>query len=296
VGRLLGEFAGAIEEMIAYSTHVFAWCNDGLAGRREDETISVILFRHFIELGDSIPPLVRLGIIDPCAPILRAMFEAGISIEYALRVAPPGVGYAFFVCDIHRRLAVLDSVDLKTEAGRRAVAGIRKDKFFKEYEPPTVADLDARREPLRELLQHDGYKDADAEFHRLRKAFKQPPKWYSFYKGPRSLEELANVVGFGGRYQIYYRGWSGIVHASHITEGRLIEVGGHPAFVACRQPFNAPTLSSQTVSMVLESFDTMLTKHAPSRLPETRKWYEDAIRARHRRMSVAKIVQTFARS
>jgi len=291
IGQTLEKFGALLDEAFAFGTHVFCWCNDGSAGRREDEGQPMLLLRHFLELLDCLPHLIRLGISDPCAPTLRAMFEAVIAVEYLVQPSEDKRGYAFLVCEVRRRLAVIDSVDLQTEAGRQARETIRKDKFLGDYEHPQVDDLDARRQPNLELLQMVGFSEANQEFERLRKQKGRVPKWHEFYNGPRTLKQLSTAVGLAGWYEIHYRRWSGTVHASHITEGRLILAGGGPAYLALRDPREAQMVVSTALSLAFQVYSAALRVFATSRLDDFQRWYAESMKVGYTAVSGERIIQ-----
>src|SRR5690349_8409285 len=79
--ELLSKFSILIDEFINFGTHVLKWELETAKGGDENIPISM-MFRHLLELGDSISILVKNSSIDPCKLQLRGILEALLGLEY----------------------------------------------------------------------------------------------------------------------------------------------------------------------------------------------------------------------
>lgn len=75
-----------LTEIVNYSTIVFDLCSQKFKGRYgENENLAFpMLYLHTIELVDGIQVLVNEGVINPCIPLVRSLFESYLSIRLLL--------------------------------------------------------------------------------------------------------------------------------------------------------------------------------------------------------------------
>jgi hypothetical protein len=291
LGVTLGEFADAIEKTVFYGTRIFCSCVDSTEEREDDVLPPVMLFRHFLELADSIPHLIRVGIVDPCVVVQRAMLETLLAFEYMLQADTKRRCFAYLVCELHRRLEVVDSWDPNTDAGKQALRAIKGDKYTVDVPLPALQEVSPRRDSLRAQLQSPRYQEAETEYQRLKAMTKRRPKWFALFDGPHSIEDLAARVGSSGLYEVFYRLWSGVAHSTHIVEGRVTNAQGHPAILALRQPINAQRTASMSLSMAIRLYTVALDYFCPTTKREFQDWYIQHLRATYRRLAGDHIIE-----
>ncbi len=121
---LLGD---VLSELVAYGTQVVDWQTSINA---DSETCyqyraKYLLTLHFIEQVDALSALARAGVSNPCKVILRAMFEAYLSIAYLYQSDSNRRGKAYIVCNAQDNLACYRDNNPATDKGKRYIKMIK---------------------------------------------------------------------------------------------------------------------------------------------------------------------------
>jgi len=142
------------------------------------------------------------------------------------------------------------------------------------------------------LLKKPDYKDANAEYQRVKKASKGNPYWYSLYGGPTSIEKLADYLKLTAMYHILYRQWSSSTHGTDIIQGKISRSStGQTEILQLRLPTEAQVLTVLAVSIALELFQLFIRHYSRERSSDYKNWYTNEIRATYLRLTQDKIIQ-----
>jgi hypothetical protein len=184
----------------------------------------IMLYRHAIDIGDSICTLLRFGSANTANILLRSLFETSLNLGFILENA-----------QFHEDRA----------SCYRAFRQIQRLKIHKRYDPATpegVAfhrildedprlnaavfprrDLSKERTEIERLLNGTEYKP----FWDRYKAMKPKPRqWYTLYSGVENLRDLTKLIRRESEYALFYNQTSEIAHASDVWSGVLRPVSG----------------------------------------------------------------------
>ena len=274
VEELLNQFSNAIREAVNYSTHVFKWCTEI---RGDDTFLPVFMsFRHVIELLDAVSILVKAGSIDPCKLLLRAILESSFNILYILQKDTKQRAMNFLVWYYNERLKLFEKLDPNMPSGKQFYVTMKKDKLVGKMNIPKFDGLNDAQENIKKLLQKPSYEDVNKEYQRNRGKIKN---WYSLFNGPRNLEQLADRLELQGLYNILFRSWSGAVHGTDIIEEKLSPAdNSHVWITQIRNPKDAQTLTSISLSLTLLVLENIVNYYVPARRGGFANWYSTKLR------------------
>lgn len=220
--KLLSKFQVSIEEVVNFGTHLLNWDIERTNGGDENLPIAMI-FRHIVELTDSISILVGKSAIDASKPLLRSALESYLNLKYMLAEDSKSRALAFLVCNYHKELKFLEKLDPNNKADYGQLqTKIKNEQTLQfEFELPHISGSVNRIAQLEKLLSLPIYQDAENEYQRLRSQMKNP-EWYRFWNGPARIEALADSVGHSMLYELLYRNWSGAIHGTDVIAGKLM--------------------------------------------------------------------------
>jgi hypothetical protein len=284
VSTFLATIADSIEEIINFGTHVFEWFEEGVAGRGDEVAPIAMSFKQFLEMLDAISALVRISIVEPSKIQLRSALEASMSIAWILQEDSERRAMAFMVWNVHEELKWNHKFDEKTPQGKELKQKL-KDTAIENTQLPPSANIENARQNLNTLLTRPKYHAAEEEYQRLRKEKIKNPNWYSFFGGPRNVEQLATKVGMTEWYELLYRQWSGVVHATDLLVGKVATSEGKTYIQKMRYPGEVETVYTLTVSMALKTYKRILEIFIPSKLEVFADWYVSEVRDLYMRLS-----------
>ena len=289
VARVLRTFSDGIRETFSFGTHVLKWCAE--AGRGGDETSELwLLFRHALELLDSIAILVRQSSVEPCKALLRCLLEVLYFAEYILRADTTRRAKCLLVWDIRNTLNHYECMAPTTQRGKQLRQIVGKGRYGKRVvlrEPP---ELQERIRNLQILLAKPEYAEVDAEYERLRAARMRNPAWYALFGGPTKVESLAAKVGLSDTYEILYRHWSGTVHATDVRKGKISSSGGRAAIHQIRLPTAAQEVTFYSLSLAFPLYRAFIRHYVPLRQVDYSDWYKAEVRDLYLRLAGPQII------
>ena len=238
----------------------------------EDEAI-LSLYRHLLVSVDGMRSLILEASVEPCDSLLRAEFEALISLLYIVE-APSQTelqrrGSAYVVADLKRQLGELKRFDPSTAEGKQARAKFNKDRYVKGILLPTVKDLPLRIDRLEKRLQEQDVLAAAQEYDQQKKR----PNWHALFSGPPSLEQVADTVGLSGSYEFLYRLWSGFVHGTDAVRERR-SADWRPLHTIEQ----AGTVGMLATGFALRATQTVLLHYRPGEEQSYKSWYTSEIK------------------
>ncbi len=301
ISTLLAEYGDALDQTVNFGTHLLSWQLDSLEqadGNADCHIPVLMLLRHALQLIDAISIMTRKSCIDASKVNVRAFFEAVLSVEYILQEDSERRGMCFMTCHFHDRIAAYETSDPNTQRGKQYRAKAARDsyagpKFIKLIqEPPDVKD---KVKGFRNVLEREEYRPFEAEYKRLRKGPKRksgcakskgPPPWYSFFGGPRNIEELAGRLDHPTLYEEFYRGYSAVTHGTGtgIITGNIMhgDNKGETAIIQIRSPKDTHQVVTFSLTLSLILYRLVITKYAPGKIQDLRDWYSSEIRNVHR--------------
>jgi len=284
VFEVLEKFSKGIEETVNFGSLVFTWCNESLEGKADKEVPLILLFRHMLELLDSVSILIRESSVEPCKLQLRSMLETLLSINYLLEAEREKRAYAFLVWHIQKKIKTYKKFDPDTPEGKE-FRGVLKGSLLHDLDIGDQFDISETVNNLQKAFKKKGYKEAYQELKRIKNKGRKNPKWYELCDGPGDLEQLAIKMKKRDYYEILYRQWSGYAHATDIITGKLEKTEKGTYLVSIRQPFEAQTVTSLSISMALEVYRKMINHYVPLEITHYRIWYVEKMRKFNKEIS-----------
>jgi hypothetical protein len=282
-GDLFNAWADGIREAVNFGTQVLAWCWSKKPASRDLPLI--LSLRHALDMLDAISILLKEGAADACKLQLRSMLEVLFGVRYMLQKDTDKRNMAFMVWHVNSRLKYCKRLDPKRDTGKQFRQALKKDYWLRAVEIPDMPEaeqeLRSRIEDLEALLQEPEYAAAEAEYKRTQlESKRRSMPWYSLYDGPRSIEDLARAVGAEGLYEVMYRDWSGIAHATDIIHGRISpgEELGAAALHQIRHPGDAQTVLSYALPIGLHLIRVIFLHYCPERNRDFQEWYVGELR------------------
>jgi hypothetical protein len=259
---ILSNQANVLERCLEYSNEVFDWCIENPIGP-EIDTTTLLLFRHILEMIDSIPILIREGCTEPATPILRSALEAVLGLEYILTKDTKIRSLAYQVSYIRKTIKI-----------HRKFSSLRPDDNLYRYVSryPSYDPIKAIQH-YEELLKKQEYKDVDNEWKKTKARLNREPNWYSLFHGPRNLKELAEVLNREDWYEILYRYWSSTTHAIDPFKNLVLIKDKTAGIKGFRSGEHSATITSLSIGFLLKSCLKMIDLYVPSKKIIFSTWY-----------------------
>ena len=179
----------------------------------------LMLYRHALELGDSIGTLLRFGSSSTASILLRALFEASLGLEFILldntfHEDRASCYWAFYHI---KRLETFVLYDPATPKGKEFHEILDSDPKLKNANFPR-RDHGKERTKFELLLNQNPYKPF---WDNYQCAIHKPKHWYSLCSTAKNLRNLGKLVGREAEYLLLYRMLSESAHASDVFTGVL---------------------------------------------------------------------------
>lgn len=194
--KYLTFLADGIEQAVNIGTYFIKW--EAETGSATIEKTPLIMFyRHMLEMVDAVSILIRSSSSDPCKAILRSVLETSLQIEYLLK-DPEKMGYCYMICYHNKMIKQLKRMVNKSPEQKNFFNQL-KNKSFSSINENDFSHPNAENEVKRltMLINSLYYKIYQEEYIRITTQkdatgtkYKNP-EWYSLFKGPKSLVELA---------------------------------------------------------------------------------------------------------
>jgi hypothetical protein len=273
VSRILDQFSAGIEEIVNFGSHILGWDIEQAKGT--DENLPVILmFRHILDLLDSLSILVKKSSIDPGKLILRSILETLLGLQYLLDTDTKERALNFLVWHYNKDLKVLKKLKPGEQAYMQFEKKLENDKTIIGMNPPHIPDIDTNIEILDKLLSNPLYSNAATEYQRLIMLGESNPPWYRFYNGPRNVEQLAGYLNENSLYEFLYRTWSGPTHGTDILTHKIaMPPTGGVGFIQLRFYKDAQIITQYAYNLGILAFTLMVDKRIINKKDEFWEWY-----------------------
>jgi hypothetical protein len=279
-----------LREIVNKATWVFSLCiSDGarIGGENED-LAAMTLYRHMIELVDGVEVLFAASCIDASVPLLRAEFEASLSLDYIFQADYVRRSLCWSCAYLHSRIDGNRWLDPSTDVGAEFASiwqrDIRGARTSHDSRPAVVA--------LESVLSRDEFTPVEAEYQRFKRAKRRRPEWFQLFGGPQERRALARAVDRETQYLVLYKDWSGFSHAAdaspYLRSGRA---PGQAGFLAVRSAHEMQHRAALAASWMLHASRLMLQHFRPdTALADLAKWYWRDFRPRFERLRTLEVV------
>lgn len=274
--ELLSNLSFLIDEFVNFGTHIFK--HDLESAKGGDENLPIqMMFRHIMEVGDSVSLLVKSSSIDPCKLLLRGMLESCLGLEYILEQDTHNRAMGYMAWHSHRKLKIYKKLNATEQASKDFVQRLNADKILSgSFSIPAVSDLEDQIKNINSLLTSPAYKNAEAEYMKIAAKENNPP-WFRLFGGPQKIEQLANRLNRQAFYEILYRRWSGSTHGTDVIDGKIFppseEGKGNVSIVQIRYAKDAQEIVQYALSFLLIAYTVMVNKRLSDLKPDLTKWY-----------------------
>jgi len=277
VAEILLMYSKAIDETVNFGTHVFKWCIE--TGGDNEQIPIFLLFRHAIELLDSISICIEESSIEPCKFMLRGLLEVYFDIEYIFQADTNRRAMSFLVWNLNMEIKMLRKRDPNTHEWQQFSKDLSTDRIVRDPKYYQIIDANQKVSEFQKILAQPSYAEAETEYQRLIAAGNRNPNWYSLFSGPASMRDLARQVNLIGQYEILYRAWSGPIHATDIIKGKIsIDAQKKLGIVQIRTPSNAQIITSLTLAYAMHLYRSFISHYVPDRMKDYDAWYVNEIR------------------
>lgn len=279
---ILSDFSMLIEEFVNFGTHVLMWNTENINGS-DEQMPPMMFFRDLLEKADSISIIVKKSSIDPAKVILRSIFETHLYLDYITEKETVDRAMSFLVWETKKKIQLLDTYNDNTNLNNALKSKLRKDKSLDENGIlDGIPNLNSEIENLEELLRQEEYQNANEEYHRIKKLDNRKPNWYRLFDGPKNIQQLADYLNMGFMYEVLYRHWSGSVHGTDITYGKIAPSNYddnnsekiQADIIQIRLPKDAQQVSGFTLILLLKTIRILIERRIPNKKDEFNIWYK----------------------
>ena len=252
-----------LHEVVNFGVAVLARCRVGLKGGEHNLGILLPL-HHLLAMVDAVHVQLLAGAPAPARLQLRSSFESVLTIEYILKHDAERRAFAYLTAWAQSQITKLRAVKRHTRLGAKA------------------SEIDERIADLQRHLGHPGWMDASVALKDLKKVKGRTPAWYSLCDGPSNLAELAEHLDHLDEYDILYREWSGLTHASDL--GPQIIAG--PSTLALRRLRDTELFDevvSFAVNFAVRGTRMALLYYRPLEESAWREWYKREVQGLYAR-------------
>jgi hypothetical protein len=265
-----------LEETLLHGLMLFdRYVNRGEAGN-DDDMVILFVYRHLLELFDS----VKIQIAE-CSPAtaalqLRAMFEALLTIEYLTenktQTPQRAIAYRFKV-QLGRKQFYL-SQDPNTVEGREVREFISGSPYAGQLKAPDPKDLAERLRNIEEILSLKEYQEVAAAYEIAKKQGRtRYPNWYSLYDGPTTILKLAHHLKHADWYRLLYGEWSDRGHGGDVIDRILTHNSTGPAARPLRDVSEFNSTVDFAMVFALDAMRAIIKHYRPSDERDHAGWY-----------------------
>lgn len=198
-------------EIVNFSTIVFNLCLCESEGKyRENENLAFpMIFLHCIELVDGIQVLFKEGVINPCMPLVRSLFESYLSIRLLLENNDLFVERSLSWLDFCAKQNIGDYREFLKENYMR-INDENEIKISIDFEN-TDQDSKNKISNLQKLLSRPQFTSIEMKY----KNIKRIRGWYKLADSKlNNLRDVAKRFGCENEYILIYKQFSKVSHGS----------------------------------------------------------------------------------
>lgn len=197
---------------------------------------AIMIYRHMLDLGDSIGTLLRFHSGQTGFILLRSIFESSLALELLLEGNKfhEDRGNAYWASFRIQQWENCVKYDPGTIKGERLHGVIDKTPWLRDAEFPRK-NLSEERAKLETVLESDSYKPYWEKYQAAKKE-RRSTEWYSLCTKAQNRRELAALLNREAEYDIHYSYLSGVAHTSDVFSGVLERLPGNVEIHQLRGP------------------------------------------------------------
>ncbi len=234
-------FHRGLRSCVYIGTHLLAHIPRNANGGIEHVPV-LMLYRHILNLGDSIATLFRFGSVSEISILIRSLFESWLALEFVLEgnSLQTDRGLAYWAYFNIIRLKTFTQYDRKTPEGREfhrildSCPELSEANFGGEDHSTVRGELEA-------LLNQDKFKPFYDKY-KPPKNKRKPKNWYSLCSEIQDLRSLAKKLGYEAEYVILYSRLSEVAHASDVISNNFEVSDEGQTFIAPLRGIADPNL------------------------------------------------------
>ncbi|MDO6744074.1 DUF5677 domain-containing protein [Tenacibaculum soleae] len=264
-----------LKEVINYATHYLQF-DIKVKRLGKNNHIPTLIFRNILELSDSISILIKESSIEPCKILLRSLLENILTLIYMLEGDEKLNSLCYIVVNTNREIKKINKF-INTEQGSKYFKlRMEKDELNLDFDYfINHPDMIKNKKTKLSLLNQPEFKPVQEEYIRtLKEKRNNNPKWYSLYDGPKNISELAEKLNKTIQYDFFYSKFSDSVHGQDVLKGMVYSGKGQGQIIQIRNFKDTQSVTSNTVSLLLEIFNIYILKRVPHKEKEFKNWYK----------------------
>ena len=198
-------------EIVNFSTHAFHWYLEETKNKyKENENLAIpTLFLNSIELVDGIQELTKIGLVNPCAYLVRSLFEVYLSIRLLLEnrdlYIERSLSWLVFCAHLN--------IDSYQDIARGEIKRINETNEVKI--PIDFDEIENRAkdkiEILNELLSREQFKNIEKNYVKNKRIL----NWFQLIDPSlSSIRAVAKRFRCEQEYLFFYKPYSRVVHGS----------------------------------------------------------------------------------
>jgi hypothetical protein len=262
-----------LTEVVNHGLALFARCSIRPEGY--DENLAILLvYRHILEMLDSVNIQVAECAATPAALQLRSMFEGLLTLEYMTedKSKTKSRAYAYlYEVEIQRKHFYF-SQDPSTPEGKHLHELMSNDPYHKDWKPIEVPDLAERLRHIDAVLDLPPFKEIAVEYARTKKVRKRSPDWYGLDEGPRNIEALAKHLKRGASYALLYKEWSERIHGGDAIDRILTHDSSGPAARSLRDASELNSTIDFAITFGIDAARCLIRYYRPDEEQAFAKW------------------------
>jgi hypothetical protein len=229
-----------------------------------------ILYRQIIEMADGIEVLISNSCSEATLPLLRSMLEALLSLDYMLKEDYKTRSLSWLCSYVHKRIEDYERVDPTTDRGKELRKTLEREGGYGETGFSSSKNIKELQGQLA-----GGLRRINEEYKGQKN---KRPHWYSLFGGPANLRDLAHQVSKEGYYDLLYRDWSSVTHATDLSRFLTKTSGGGGGFHPLRYPENLKNYTWLAISFLCIAMGMMIQKFRPGE--DFSRWYNAEVKER----------------
>jgi len=270
----LNGFSDLLDEFVNFGSNIMDW-DKSPATNGAENVAPTMLFRHFLDLIDSISILSRNSCGDTAKLLVRGALETFFGIQYLFAGNTHNKAMAFLYVETLKEIKTLKKMNITTPEGQAFKKILDDENMLSGYSVNPAINLNNAIQAKENLLLCPEFSVAHDEYQQLQNKKVKNPAWYRFFNGPSNIMELAASLKQLTMYELLYRKWSGAVHGSDIFLGKLsTDPEGGVEIVQLRYIKDVQEVVKYSLSLCINVFQVYIDNRVTDKKPEMKKWYQ----------------------
>jgi hypothetical protein len=203
--------------------------------------------------------------------LLRNSLEAWLSLEYIFESDFSRRSLSWLCEYNHNRLRAYRLADRSCPAGKDFERALKK-----EFGGKNTMDQREVKEAIKNLesIFRAPHMVPILQEYRSKK---RRPRWFSMFRGPGNLRDLAEQLGYAVLYDVFYRTWSGVTHATDLSGNLSTLSTGEAAFKSIRYPEALPQRGLDAIHLLTHATKAMLDHYRSGEEESFGRWHTEKV-------------------